>query len=102
MTLGPDRFPGHGGKNVEMEGQTFLIPSILPYPDFSLKNVRGKLNLSENQKKQVQEILGNSRNLYERLVSELRQFPPQERNKVAEKAGVSYGGTPSCHHLYLF
>jgi Zn-dependent protease with chaperone function len=77
--LGPEGFVGSGGGVVNIEGEKYLIPSIMPYSDFGWSQVQQELGLTADQKKQVRDILGGSVNLYARLQDEVPKLSAEEK-----------------------
>jgi Spy/CpxP family protein refolding chaperone len=66
----------------EKEKDNLLIPTMRPYPDFSLPETQKALNLTESQLNLVQEILDGSKNLSEKLACEMDKLPPEQQKKI--------------------
>lgn len=67
---------------LEKEGENLLIPTLRPYPDFSLPETQKALNLTETQMKLVGEILDGSKTLSEKFAREMQKLPPDKQKKV--------------------
>jgi Spy/CpxP family protein refolding chaperone len=65
---------------VEGNDDPILIYDLAPYPDFSKEDVQKELKLTAMQQAQVQELLGDSSTVTEKLLRDLLKLSPDERN----------------------
>jgi Spy/CpxP family protein refolding chaperone len=81
--FGPDGPSRYLQTTIEVAGDIgkIYVPALAPYPDFTKEDVQKVLDLTPQQNKQVQELLGEASNLAEKLVEEWQKLSPAERKE---------------------